>query len=618
MLLKVYVEDTLPFFRGSKGNVLISWTVNDSLPLSHPQQLASFATALNLSQEERDQVDVRLLTLMHGSQVVDTSLTPPAAMLVGGTVLTMASRSTTPRTMRQLSSMTPRNNNGGDSPRAMSAVRSIGSPMGSPKSLRGVSSSRNVGFNAADGGEGGASAASPAGDPVNTSAGGDDGSESRYGGDTNASPSEYPDGDETASMYGGDGHEEVYVSEECGWFPFHVNSNYGQLSVATCIDPMQPAKETDRNPPMQQLCPQCSQLLGEAKSLRVPVDRHYKPMSLNYEISEGWVEKLSLGRFSRWQKRYLMVSERSIDWFQSQPAPGDKAKIRGMRHTMRDGVVNISDIIDNPDPAAYPKCKDTNYFHFGVVFKHPSTTMFFRVPSLQQRDKYVTFLKQMVTRLSNTGAQKDPVYWKRWSDALLTNMADLGEVASANKSETTDLEQELAEVRLRRQEIREEMPGLQQVLEQQRSSAQALKKELANIEEAKAEMDRDVKAAEDRIELESIALGIAEIETGDEMRKAEVLRAYVQSQEGDARRRIEELTASIEELQEKHALIFGKWRKLEEASSAKGKSGGEYGSPNRRLPAAQLLSFSATGIPLSQSVRTLPEAWRTPSPTRRK
>ena len=559
MLIKCAIDDSTPFLSSASigSGALAMWIVQENLPLDAPAQLEALAKAVGV--DDLRKIDPKQICLIINNEMVDWSKNPIENKLMGGSIGTIQSISMTPRTARQerngLSQADFENSFSMD-PRTRSMSRFSG---------------------AMDGDDAGSNATAYAVD-----------------------------------------EDEIYVAEDCGWFPFKLENNYGQLAVGSFIDPTKPVAETDAHPHTQNLCPECSNILTKTDSIHLDVDRHFKPMAVRTEVCTGWVEKLSLNMIARWQKRYLIISEKSLDWFTEEPTAGLKTKIRGTRKVVTDAACNIGEIIDVPDPAQYPKCKDVNYFHFGVTFLDPPQTVFFRVNSIQDRNRYILFLKSTKERAmsTNKGSRRNPVYWKKWADAFLTNLTDLGEATVANDAEADVLSRRWQELRDKKAELVEERPGLEAVINEKREVVRRLATEIERVKVAKQSLQRDAEEAEEQIEVEKISLVELEAGMSDELRSAEMLRRHARSQRDDSDLKIQTLLEEIELLKERHLQTFRRWRKHEEQNGATiafgrtptkkdGSRGGDAGATP--VSKRSLLSFSVDGNALAPGVRKLPE-----------
>ncbi|KEG07687.1 hypothetical protein DQ04_09091020 [Trypanosoma grayi] len=380
-------------------------------------------------------------------------------------------------------------------------------------------------------------------------------------------------------------NDESYVSHDIGWFPFMLRPREGEPLVLL-NDPSAQVQEPDAEPVTQSLCETCGTVVSHGDALRVSVDRHYKPMLMRQEFLEVCMEKLGGGQLRRWQTRYVQMSEKSVDWFAEKPRPGVKSRIHGHRYLVCDGECQVEALIDRPDPQQYPKCGDKSFFHFGVVFRNPRKTYLFRVTTEQKRAMVLSFLDTCVRRVTERAPQRNPVVWKQRADAFLVNAAELGEQHSRNRMDIEAVQASMRALETELAELLKHKPRLQAALDTQASCVQTLRADVNGHKAGVKRAQQRLQAAQMRIAEEERLLHEKELEMGDEIRKAAMLKSHVLQQHDTAEQRIRELRARAEALQEHETALFRKWRSFEE----------RHRVPQGPSPRSGLYSFSEGGI----------------------
>ena len=500
MLIKLFIDDSFPV-EVPGGPQTVMWLVNENLPVQHQKQAEALLKALRLPLENLDDVDLSKLYFQFMGQWLDTSKTFQEQNVKAGCVLTITANAPSPKASR------------------------IRSETSSP---RGISMMQSSQF-----------------DP--------DDDENQLD-ETGGSP-----------RGGASSDDEYYEAYDCGWFPFTVaNSNYGEVTVQFPNPDIEP-HENDPMPNMHQLCEDCSDIVQNNDTLHINVDKHYKPMLMKTDVVEGKVEKVGGSRFPRWQNRYLMISEKSLDWYEGEPKPGTKAKTRGSR-MIYDGVrLMIKEVIENPDPAKYPKCKEAKFFHFGVTFEgDPPVTMLFRVTTLQDRNKYTGFLNSIVKRAQNKGASRDPVHWKKWANAFLINMADLGELSYQNDIEEEELMEEIKNIEREIDEVKAQKPPLAEKIAESRNVVKSSLDELSSLKDDLAAFETRAKEAEAKVAVAMEEFRAAESDIAEEMKTTMMLEGRALKKRDEVYLELKKLEAELEDLKQYQTTLFSRWRKGEE------------------------------------------------------
>ena len=504
MLLKVFVDKTFPV---PVKPGMVMWVALDDLPLGHPQNVQSLLKALKVAASTKLPLDQLYITC--GANVIDIGKTPVELGLVPNAQLTVNSQppaSPRRRTMSQ---------SGGQTPRADGTPR-ITSPRGDQDA-----------------------------------AGGDE--------DTSMSP-------RGQSMIAADSaeDEEYYEAAECGWFPFVLHRGR-KGTAALVIDPSTEPTVDDEVPTTIALCDACTAVVEAAESLAAPVDRHYKPMLLETTVAEGWVEKLGGTRIQRWQKRYLCVSEQSVDWYEEKPSPGAKPKIRGTRAVQQNDEFCIVQILETFDPKQYPKTTDSGWYYFGVLWRSPDQTTLYRVRLPEERTHFVGFFKRMVKRWEqHGGASRDPVHWKQWADRLLVTMHDSADECRVREDAFDAEERESGALREAIRKTREARPALQAANAERLARVEDLKAQLRALDEVRLRHRKAAEAAEAKVAEEEAKLHDLVEECSEEARHHKFLEQRAEEQRREATTDIATLEDEIDVAAAAKRRAFAQWRRLEE------------------------------------------------------
>jgi hypothetical protein len=530
MLLKLQADDNVPYVRRLNAKeVVIMWIVQEGLPLSHASQVQSLMKALNEAEGSGFNIS-SYAVLLDGSsrKALDLSQTPKELRLSGGQQLRLTTQA---------------------------ALRAMNAP---PAAADGTLQSTE------------SAVISQASQAFSSTGAGED--------------------DEAVGNVNDDDDEERYLAQESGWFPFTFRTSGGQ-PIVSFINPFAKMSEKDPFPITQDLCGPCSAVVAAEDPLAVVTDRHYKPMLLTQDVVEGYVEKLGGGAFQRWQKRYLSISEKALDWYTEQPKQGEKSKICGHHLFAKDGQC-IIELVENPDPAQYPKCTDTRFFYFAFKFVDPVQTTCFRVTTAQEKHTMVSFSKQQILRLKSKRSNRNPVFWKRWVDSFLMNAADLGDLTTHSDAESKKLQREIESVEAELAKVTAQRPEAEGLLALKTSIVQQLRRDLLAHEEAARSAGILVDGAEQKVEEQRALLRLKELEMGDELRKATMLETRMREQREEALRKLAHLKLEIDELRREQESAFARWRKCEEEHDAKLKIHRET---------TNLFTFSVDGVPKAAS-----------------
>ncbi|CUG86921.1 Hypothetical protein, putative [Bodo saltans] len=557
MLIKLIIDASLLPSQHHLTSNLAVWILQEQLPMNHAQNVAALSNALGFPKGDNGIEDINTYSFVTGTNHnLDIRKTGKELALTPGQQLVLCSH----------------HRNAG---RAQDAVSGGSSPKQSPR---------------------GASMSSPPQSPRDHNNTSTTSMRMRMPSMAPQGSDRIPQGDETTDAEE-DVEEEVYHSKEQGWMPFVIRTKQ-QRSVVTFLDPFLAIGDTDRTPPMQELCEQCATCVAGADPLRVAVDRHYRPTSSTEEVIEGWVDKLGGTTFPRWQKRYLVITEKSLDWYATKPNPGEKKKITGHRLFVRDGKVLLAGVQEKPD---HPKCKEEPYFYFSVGFKdgeQGDRDMYFRVDQAKERSLYINFLRLCESRLKSRGVNRNPVYWKRWVDAFLSNAADLGALHASNLDAGSQYESEIAELQSKLSSIRAERPAADALLAERSGTVQQLLREIATYEDRIHMSNETVVNALNGVAAQETLLRAKEAELGDELNKFRMLEEHTTATRGALQERCVVLGEEIRRIRDRHQQVFSKWRKLEERPSSPMHAAAQVlssSSASAALSASALLAISASG-----------------------
>ena len=549
MLLKLQADENVPYVRrlGAK-EVIIMWIVQEQLALNHATQVQSLTKALNESPEALATFNISQYAVLDGNgKVLDLSKNPKELGLSGGQQLKLSTAAAVRRRIKEeAQAAAPQ------SPK-QSASPSLapGSPDLQPSESAVMSPQASQAFSSTAGGQ----------DEEEVTA-------------------------DVAAAAASD-EDEKYLAHDVGWFPFTFRTSGGQ-PVVSFINPFATMLEKDPFPITQDLCTSCSATTAAVEPLPVVVDKHYKPMLLTQDVVEGLVEKLGGGTFQRWQKRFLSISEKSIDWYADQPKQGEKTKICGHHLLAKDGQCLV-EVVENPDPAQYPKCSDSRYFHFAFKFSDPVQTTCFRVTTAQEKHAMVSFAKQQMIRLRSKRSNRNPVFWKRWVDSFLVNAGDLGELTTHNKTEASKLQKEIDALEQELAKVTAQRPDAEGLLALKTNVVQQLRRDLLQQEETARNAGLLVDDAEKKVEEQRSLLRLKELEMGDELRKATMLENRMREQKSEAIAKLDRLTRDIAELQREQEGAFARWRKCEEEHDEKLRN-------FKKPESSNLFTFSVDGV----------------------
>lgn len=539
MLIKVFIDESVPF--ANRRSVHGVWIVSEALPLNHPQQLSALATSLRLPVAPAS-LDGIFLT--SGTAKLQASKTPAENQLFAGALVNFSTAAPSPRMVRRQTYM-PMSPRGGvgedDDPTPLPTPRQTSDAAPAPatgKSSPGTLSPRG-----------------PAAVQATTTAGTDAAADDEAGG-----PPKCSDGED----------DEYYVAMECGWFPFVAKYSREQdMQRAFIADPNAEPQLTDKEPRYVEMCQPCTNLVCATTPFAVQVDRHTKPMLLDADVVSGWLEKLGGGTLARWQKRYFTVTEKAMDWYDTERKPDsisdEKIKPRGSRLLSNGTEFLVTEIIDAPDPTKYPKCRDPNFYHFGLVCKDPATTVFYRASTAADRNKFVSHFRQLKARAEQHTATRDPVQWKKWSDAFLTNVANMGDLSQNCEEQSVLLEREIADL----EHALEEQEGPvrrshQEKLTLQNRITNELDNQFRHWELAAADAVKRQAATQSQLLADTERMGLERALANDSLRTAEVMRQRGESKLKELEGSVAQLDSDIARHDSAVAAIFRSWRRFEE------------------------------------------------------
>eukprot|EP00759_Apiculatamorpha_spiralis_P026213 PhF_6_TR29303/c0_g1_i1/m.42967 len=370
--------------------------------------------------------------------------------------------------------------------------------------------------------------------------------------------------------------EEYYAARHSGWLPFTIKPN-GAVHVLDATTDPTPGDEAPRTVP---LCAGCSEYISKNPyRYTIDVDRHYKPMMLSNSVKDGWLEKLGGDMISNWKRRWFMVTEKGLHYFEAPPEQNEKKKKpKGSKAFLLSGVLNCT-LIDNPDPIQYKNCKDSNFFYFGLQFNSPNHVFMMRTTNPMEKAAWVKFFQDVFKRLSQSaggGTQHDPPYWKAAVDSLLQRFGEEKEYLTDVKLKKEAYESKLVELRDKLAALKAQREGKRQGLTEKQK---AVSIKLGEVRAIQGQID-DVKRKSKLVE-EDVAKSQREVE---ELRKRlEKDVEYARELEDGAvlalsktRAALDKIRNETEELRRMRDSHFNQWRKTEEHWKDKKKEGPRY------------------------------------------
>jgi len=288
-------------------------------------------------------------------------------------------------------------------------------------------------------------------------------------------------------------------------------------------------------------------------------------MLLETTTVEGWVEKLAGTRIQRWQKRWLVVGEQSVDWYEERPKPGAKPKIRGTRAIQQNDELSVVSVITTFDPRQFPKTTDPKFHYFAVNYRNPEQQTLYRVATADDKQRFVGFFSRLLKRWEqHGGASRDPVFWKQWADSVLTSTHDVADEARTREDLFDEEERESAALRHAIQKTRDERPPLLSRNATLLDRVAALKAELRSLDELKLRHQKTAEAAEAKVQAEESRLTDLVQECSEEVRHHKFLEQRAEQQRAEAAQDIQNLEREIEAAVASKQQAFAKWRRLEE------------------------------------------------------
>jgi len=308
------------------------------------------------------------------------------------------------------------------------------------------------------------------------------------------------------------------------------------------------------------LCTSCSNTVVKGfDALWTPVGPRHRQILASAATKEGWLEKLSGGRFgNKWQRRFFRISDKGLHYYETDK-PGEKPK--GHKFFTTDSIV-----VANFDPVKYPKCADRAFHHFAVTVNATGEVFFLRATRKDDKADWLEFLKSALARLriSMVGQDTNPGRWR----ARLAGLR----AATASLTEATHVELvKQATAEKRRDELKKQVQQAEfenGFLRMQKEDLAAQKEELRRmVQEAEAQCAKVEKECDERV------LNAAE-EAGKLVSQQSDIHAKIQTAKDNTGRlklEVQELHCLIVDKQEekrraevKKSQIYEKWRHCEE------------------------------------------------------
>ena len=389
--------------------------------------------------------------------------------------------------------------------------------------------------------------------------------------------------------------EEMYDAVESGWFPVLTQGQDSCVQFVPGADVPPPNMAdggtvyifnqkvepvvADAHPHVTGLCGTCSDLMQNIEKLSVPVERHIKPMILDNESVSGFLEKMSNGTIKRWQQRWFMATEKALEYYPGKPSNTEQRKVREVRYLLKGTEPQLTHIIDSQDlkddpklQEEYPKCKDCIDRCFVLKFipnpdkPKQNPNPLFRADSEAEKKKFVNFFKQLLKRFATKGeGQRDPVFWKRWDDALLVNAANVVNVSYDTQARIDNLNETNANLAAQLHEIQTiRNPELANVLEAERVSVIALEQQLAQLNDQIVATEHQPDAIEKALEEKRADVTKVVNDVEEEWQHMLFMEERALRQREEALDKIDALQAAIDEAIRKKRELFTSWKKLEE------------------------------------------------------
>jgi hypothetical protein len=356
--------------------------------------------------------------------------------------------------------------------------------------------------------------------------------------------------------------EEFYASRHSGWVPFTMRS-----TGAMILDATQDPSAADELPRTSALCAPCSEIIAtNPLGYKVEVERHYKPMLLSNNVKEGWLEKLGGDIISNWKKRWMMVTEKGLHYFETPPSQGEKKKKAKGSKTFLQGSELAVSLIENPDPAVHKDCKDTSYYYFGLAFRAPAHTFLMRVSKYSDKESWIQFFNDIFKRLQLRPEErgKDPPAWKATVDRVLQQLSEEKEYLidvdlkkERYQAELKETREKIAKLRAERDAKRQDLLERQKLVALKLSDVRDVQQRIAEIKKESEEAEAQILSS--RAEVESMRTRMAQ-----DIEHAKAMEDRAVSSLTKTQKALHDVKCEIEELRETRDYHFAMWRKAEE------------------------------------------------------
>lgn len=328
----------------------------------------------------------------------------------------------------------------------------------------------------------------------------------------------------------------------------------------------------DVEPRTFDLCGKCAELvtmgLQKAPENVLHVEKHYRPMMVDTETISVWLDKLGGGRISRWQRRWFMFTEKSIDWYESQPAVDQREKVKGSLMINVEGKFTIKRIVENPTPEEFPDIGKSGagaYYFLLFVENAKRDKICYRAATEQDRKTVCQFLNKLKSRSEARGGNtRDPVFWKQWANSLLVSTSNMAELRVQKEEELKDINSDIKSMTSQIDGLHAGRDATRGQLEYQRGLVDRLEKELLAATRRNAELDRNAKEVRASVEQRRVELSHSLEKSQETSHRAKILEQEALSEKKRAIIALHEIRDENDRIQQRIDELFSKWRRVEE------------------------------------------------------
>lgn len=597
MLIKLFIDDTFPFAQVT-GAATITWIIEDHKPLGNRDNISALMRGINFPRRT-DQGEFPGSTFVHISgRVVDMNKTAPENHISAGNVLSVSltkpMAAHTPRSHRVQSQASGNDENddddgggsdGGNSEQGGDAASDGRQSPRGERTLSRKSSNRSNGssnntneeqYTAADvnwfpfivssgkiviGKLPPPGSVNSDGEPTSPRPGADDGSASA------AAAAAAPASPRTSSLMKDNNKGPRHVPA-----PFSAN----RITSIRVISAHEEPDVDEPEPRTIDLCPPCAKIVGSQLQLNnsalvasnvVHVDKHYRPMMVDQEKVEMWLEKLSTGTFARFQRRWFVITEKSMDYHETQPTVDQRSeKSRG--HVLdENGKCMIKQVVEKPKRGEFPSVEDSGagkYFFVVELHNKPKPQVLYAYTE-EERAHACAFLSKIKRRAEQQGGSKrDPVLWKQWANSLLVSSSNLAETREQKAEEARALELECKELQRQIDGLSAGRGDTKAQLLYNRGLVERLEREAVTAHRKNADLDRTAREIREAVEVRRTELEHTLGKSEDMSHRARIIEQESLNEKKRAIVQLAEIRDENSRLAVKIDELFSKWRRVEE------------------------------------------------------